>query len=539
MFDWQPFFRSFLLALLLTLLFAQPNLAAQRIYLSYGILGRSLTLTQLEQFAETGVATGILSDILNRFSPEQQTAVRSALQSHYPVNPVMIDRFAYTSSGERLLQEAGQILQSAARLNGFKGIRSAAILAADQPEGMSLLGFLRQFPTDLRIDLQQLLQLIQRVSTILQQTRQIVASLNQQTLATAQSAHRSIDFSHQPDLRRPGSFAYHKQTIQFQDTERQRQFAADVYLPHTNSLLDPNHTKIPVIIGSNGLGAGRDRFEEIAPHLASHGFAVIVPDHPGSDRQRLREFYAGLHPENFDATEYLDRPLDIRFVLDDLEHRNAREFGDRLNLQQVGLFGYSFGGTTALSLAGAQFDFEFLASDCQTEMGLVNISLLYQCRALELPREPVNLKDDRIKAAFIFVPFGKSLFGQTGMKTVDIPIFWQVTDLDVLTPLAVEQIPAFQALTQPDRYLAITEGLPHARVTYDILNRFTGSTTPWETLKWIAQDYQNALSLAFFQVYLWQDQTYRDYLTPNYALAITQDSYRLSLVRSIEETSQK
>lgn len=524
-----PRLRPFLLGILIALLLALPGFAAQRVYLSYGVLGRSISLDQLEQFAETGEATGVLADLLGRFGSEQQSAVRSALQTRYAVDPVMVDRFSYTSAGERLLQEAGQILQSEARLNGFKGIRSALILAADQPGGISPLGFLRQFPTDLRVDVRQLLRLVQRVSGILRDTGAIVTQLNQQTQAaqSVQTSSVALAFSQPSDLRQPGSFAYQKQTLQFQDQSRQRQFAADLYLPDGNQ-------PVPVVIGSNGLGAGRDRFEEIAPHLASHGFAVVVPDHPGSDRQRLREFYAGLHRENFDATEYLDRPQDIRFVLDDLERRNASELGDRLNLQQVGIFGYSFGGSTALSLAGAQFDFEFLASDCQNELGLVNISLLYQCRALELPHQPIDFKDDRIKAAFIFVPFGKSLFGTAGMQSVDIPVFWQVTDLDILTPLVVEQIPAFQALTQPDRYLAVTQGLPHARVTYDVLNRFTGSTTPWETLKWIAQGYQNALSLAFFQVYVAGNEAYRDYLTPNYALAIAEEPYRLSLVQTIE-----
>jgi predicted dienelactone hydrolase len=289
---------------------------------------------------------------------------------------------------------------------------------------------------------------------------------------------------------------------------------------------------------SNGLGAGRDRFDEIAPHLASHGFAVVTLDHPGSDRQRLREFYAGLHQENFEATEYLDRPKDISFLLDQLEQLNQTQLGNQLNLQQVGIFGYSFGGTTALALAGAEIDFDNLTTACQTETGLINISLLYQCRALELPQDPVSLKDDRIKAAFLFVPFGKSLFSQAGMAKVNIPIFWEVTDLDILTPLVVEQIPAFATLTTTDKYLAVTQGLPHARVTYDALGKLLHTTTPWETLKLIAHNYQNALSLAFFKVYVAQLDQYRPYLQSAYAQALTEPPYSLSLVQALPDAAR-
>lgn len=521
-----------LLSVLIVLLITLPVQAAERIYFNYSLFGFSVTVDQLEAFAQNGKLDGRLGQIFNRFSPERRAQIQGALQARYQVDPVVIDRFGYTSPGERLFQELGEIVQSAARQNGKRGLRSAAVLAADDPRGVSVISFLRQFPTDIRIDLRRVLSFVQRVSNILKQTRQTVVTLNQQTQQSAATGPR-LDFDQLPDLRQPGSFSYEKQPFDLQDVERNRNIRGDLFLPeNTNAAL-------PVIVMSNGLGAGRDRFDEIAPHLASHGFAIATLDHPGSDRQRLREFYAGLHRENFEASEYLDRPKDITFLLNELERLNQTQLGNRLNLQQVGVFGYSFGGSTALSLAGAEIDFDYLEKDCQTETGLVNISLLYQCRALELPRDPVQLKDDRVKAAFIFVPFGKSLFGKAGMAKANIPIFWEVTDLDILTPLAVEQIDAFAALTSSDKYFSLTEGLPHARVTYDAISKLTNATTPWPTLKLIAQNYQNALSLAFFKVYVAEDQQYQPYLTGAYAKALTESPYSLSLVQSLELPSSR
>lgn len=544
------------LSILVTLTLAQPIQAAERIYLSYGILGRSFTVTDLETFAKTGEATQTLGYFLQRFSPERQAQFQEALQARFPVEAVMFDRFAYTAPGERLLQEVGEIVQSPARRNGFQGLRSAMVAAADSPTGVSILNFLRQFPTDIRINVRQLLVLGRRVARIIQETKDTVMALNQQTQQMAAQAP-IMNLDQWLDLRQPGSWSYQKQTLDFYDSARNRGFAADLYLPELPEPPEPQdrvpvQAPMPVIVMSNGLGAGRDRYEEIASHLASYGFAVVAPDHPGSDRQRLREFYAGLHRENFDASEYLDRPKDITFLLNELERINPT-LSHSLNLQQVGIFGYSFGGSTALSLAGAEIDFDFLEQDCRTETGLVNISLLYQCRALELPRlelprlelpttsgtlkdespkdEP--LKDERIKAAFLFVPFGKSLFGQTGMAQVNIPIFWEVTDLDVLTPLVVEQVPGFAALTVPDKYFAVTQGLPHARVTYDAIGKMSGNTATWAELKAIAVNYQNALCVAFFKTYIAQDPAYRDYLQPAYANVLSQTPYHLSVVQEI------
>lgn len=522
-------YKFLILTILTVLIIALPVQAAERIYLNYSLFGFSVTVDQLETFAETGELEGALAYYLKRFSPERRSQIQEVLQARYPVNPVMVDRFAYTSSGERLFREIGEIIQTETRQNGAKAIRSAAILSATDPDGISIVSFLKQFPTDIRIDIRRVLRMVQRFSNVLQETEQTVNALNQQTQQIA-ATEPKVNYSQLPDLRQPGNFSYQKQTLNLYDAERDRKFSADLYLPDVD--LSTPEAATPVIVMSNGLGAGRDRFDEIAPHLASYGFAIAIPDHPGSDRQRLREFYAGLHQENFDATEYLDRPKDITFLLNELEQLNYTTLNNRLNLQQVGIFGYSFGGNTALALAGAEIDLDYLKTECETQSGVVNISLIYQCRALELAQPPASLRDERIKAAFLFVPFGKSLFGQ-GIAKTETPVFWQVTDLDVLTPFAVEQTPAFAALTIPDKYFAVTQGLPHARVTYDAISRLTNNSTPWETLKAIAHNYQNALSLAFFKVYVAEAAEYRPYLQSSYVLFLSTEPYMLSLVQSL------
>lgn len=133
--------------------------------------------------------------------------------------------------------------------------------------------------------------------------------------------------------------------------------------------------------------------------------------------------FAGIHQDNFEVQEFIDRPLDITFILDQLETINSSQFNNQLNLQKVGLFGYSFGGATALALAGAEINFEQLEQDCTPDNKRFNISLLYQCRALELPRKTYSFKDDRIQLYFYLFRLGKVYLEKSARVTFKFRYF--------------------------------------------------------------------------------------------------------------------
>ncbi|WP_144864698.1 hypothetical protein [Hyella patelloides] len=92
------------------------------------------------------------------------------------------------------------------------------------------------------------------------------------------------------------------------------------------------------------------------------------------------------------------------------------------DLENWGLFGYSIRGTTSLSLAVAELNYSQLQQDYNETLNLTNISILDRCRALEIEERNLSLQEERIAAAFLFVPFGKSLFGETELNKVTIPI---------------------------------------------------------------------------------------------------------------------
>jgi predicted dienelactone hydrolase len=169
----------------------------------------------------------------------------------------------------------------------------------------------------------------------------------------------------------------------------------------------------------------------------------------------------GLHPTAFALEEFVDRPLDVSYVLDELERRNAAEFGDRLNLQSVGVMGHSFGGYTVMALAGASIDFEHLEESCKNNLEYLDISLFLQCRALELPRQPYNFRDPRVAAVFAINPVNNSIFGDQGLSEIQIPILLAAGTYDPATPAVFEQVRSFRQLTTPNKYLAVLQGQAH------------------------------------------------------------------------------
>ncbi|MBW4514617.1 MAG: alpha/beta hydrolase [Timaviella obliquedivisa GSE-PSE-MK23-08B] len=528
----QAWLATFILTAIIAI--AAPAKAADRIYFNYGPFEFSVAVDDLDQFAQTGTIPPDLKFILNRFSPERQDQIRTLLRLKNEVNPVTLSRVTYTVTAERLITRLGDLIQTRDRQNGFYAIRAALLQAAADPEGLSLLNFLQKFPTDLRLNLTGTLKFVNQLKTTIQETDTFVADLEKETTKIAQS-NPPVDPTQIPDLRQPGKLAVVTQALSLKDEKRAlprrypegRPLTIDLYRPNTSN-------PTPVIFISGGLGGERSHFKDLARHLASQGFTAIVLDHPGSNAQRQRDFFKGLYSENFDSQDFIDRPLDISFVLDELTRRNANEFNNQLNLHQVGMFGYSLGGTAALALAGATINFNQLEQDCGNQINIINIAVLYQCRALELPRDKYQLKDDRIKAIFLFVPSSKHLYGSQGINQVRIPVFWQATNEDIVTPLLLEQVPMFNALPSPKKYLAVSQKLPHTRVILQLLDRVTGTNRAMlsDELFNVTQNYLKTFNTAFFKTFISQDKTYQTYLTASYAKAFAQQPYSLTLIES-------
>ncbi|MDH6058435.1 alpha/beta hydrolase [Umezakia ovalisporum] len=526
--------------LLPTLVINASTIVAERIYSTFSALETSISVTALEKYAENGVVANELALYQQYLPGKQLQQLLAILQTPVKVSPTVVSQFLYTPQGEFLLQRLAQVIQpeSSQGQGGIYPLRSAFISAAAEPGGLTLLNLLRKYPhSSIHIDLKRSFTIARELQKLISHTQQAMATVIQQSNIEAASTPKPLDFLKLADLGNQGQFHPQKHTLRFFDSKRHRLLLTDVYIPNV-------HNPAPVIVISHGLGTDSSNFEYLATHLASHGLAVVVPNHPGSSPQQLQ---ASLHKhpsELIEPDEFKDQPLDVTYILNQLENINPSDlpFQNPLNLEQVGIFGQSLGGYTALALAGAKINFQQLAQDCTPETleKSWNMSLLFQCSALALNKnfnQDYNLQDHRIKAAIAVNPITSSIFGKAGLSQIKTPVMIIGGSDDTVAPALYEQIEPFSWLTNSQKYLVMLVGGTHFSI---IGNGKPGSeqvSLPEDLVgdACQARHYMNVLSLPFFQTYVANKSQYLPYLNAAYVKNISRESIALSFLQSLAQ----
>lgn len=214
-----------------------------------------------------------------------------------------------------------------------------------------LIELIRNYPTEgLRLNLPEILDLYGAVNTNIEATEKLSHAVAQRSESAA-AAEPAFDYSALPLLAEKGKFSMVQRSLMLKDSQRNRTYPADLYLPENLSAIQGS---VPVMVLSHGYGETRTDPDVVmvARKLAANGFVVAVPEHIGSNQTYQDELDKGLRQDDFDQMEFVNRPLDIRFLLDTLEQLNDTEFQGRLQLERVGIMGHSFGGYTALVAAG-------------------------------------------------------------------------------------------------------------------------------------------------------------------------------------------
>ncbi|WP_035994684.1 alpha/beta hydrolase [Leptolyngbya sp. KIOST-1] len=513
------------------LLAGLPVQAAEAIFFRYGPVERSVQTRSLETLIESGQLTDDLAFYVNLvgLSEVEVEQLRQNLDRPLEVDGVLLSRFLYTSLGEELLEQVGSILRTRVGDNGKLSLRAALIQAATSPEGLSAINVVRSLPTDMQINVQDAMAVANAVDRIVLATTDSVTQMGALT-AQRTAQEQPIDYARLADLTAPGSARVQIQRFNLTDTQRQRQLYMDVVRPRQW------RGQAPVMVFSHGLSASPESRHRWASHLASHGIVVVLPQHPGSDTRQVAEFQAGLSSDVFDLQEFIHRPLDISFVLDQLEQLNATEFEGRLNLEQVGVGGHSLGGYTALAVAGAEISFDHLESACNRSLIHLNISLLLQCQALDLPRQPYRFRDPRINSVLLVNPVNSSVFGPEGLAAVAVPVMVIAGSHDPATPAVFEQFRTFPWYTTEQRSLALIEGQAHVDLSaLDAGLSHLLTTLPGLTLAEpeVVDRYLNALGLAFVGRYVARRPEYSLYLRSGYAAYLSQsEPFQLFMVNA-------
>ncbi|NET27073.1 alpha/beta hydrolase [Okeania sp. SIO1I7] len=536
-------FKSLTLSIIPALLTALPVNAAKQISVGHKGLNIFIPVSALENYAKSGEISYELASYMLLLEAEKEDKYRELLQNRYNFPPQIVSQFINSPMGELFLRNLGQVIKTASNSenenlttaeNGAEEIRTALLKAANDAEGLTLINLIRHFPSDtIWFDTKEIFAVTEKIAAVQKDTKTFIETVAKLTKTEAYREEK-VDFSQLPDIRKKGQYSFSKQQIILQDEGRDRHFSVELYLPNISS----KEISIPVVVISHGLGSNGVNFKSLAKHLASYGFAVALPQHPGSDYEYIQKFLAGKTKDMFHGNEFIDRPLDISFLLNELEQLNQYQFHNQLNLKKVGIFGHSFGAYTAFALAGAEINFQQLKQDCGPQMEVLNMSLLLQCRALELKPQKYNLKDDRIGGIFVLDPVNSSLFGKAGLSQIKLPVLWGSASEDKITPIVLEQANSFTWLTTPDKYLVLTEGADHINIDFGAIreNSFTSLAELIQPDPDVVNGYANAFGLAFFQTHVADRPEYSSYLQASYAQTIGEKPFNLSFVRSLSET---
>ena len=558
-------FRSAALMILLSAIgggaIAKPSEAAQTVNFRFNLFEVSVSVDDLETFSKTGELRGALDTTASRFlSGADLVAFRQILVRRADIPIVILSRFLYTSQGERSLDILGNLIKTAPDLSGNRAIRAAAVLAtADKQNGLTLLNFLRKFPTsDIYFDLQEGLNTVGELTSLLQDTQRVVQLINDEATKASVSSPplssqslpssplsspslSSPSLSSSPiqlaDLRNKSNLKWDRYSLNAPALSNRYEIPFYLFVPKlTNSNL--KSASIPAIVIYPGLISNREPLLYLAEHLASYGFAVVLTISPNSSAEQLDKLIIGVASEIAPPESFIERPNDITAVLNYLEKspNDGIPNNSDINWKNVGMIGHSFGGYAALALVSdAQIQFADLDKVCLGKYKW-NASLLLQCVALALPRQTYRLGDSRITAAIAVNPVTSVVLGKPSLSKITVPIAIVGSSDDTFAPLVPEQVVPFTWLTTANRYLVLLNRAGHTAVTAitssDRLSPEISSVLAGPNAI-ASQNYLKLLSVAFFKTHLVQETSYASYLTPEYFVNISTPSAQVSLLRSL------
>jgi predicted dienelactone hydrolase len=168
----------------------------------------------------------------------------------------------------------------------------------------------------------------------------------------------------------------------------------------------PAEGAFPLVVVSHGTGGSGLVYRTLAAHLARRGLVVLLPDHPGNNRDD--DALAGTH------TILADRPRQVRRAID-WAYADAA-LGTRLVPDAVAVIGHSLGGYTALAVAGGRP----VAGPRETPDGAPR----------PVPVEP----DPRVKALVLLAPATPWLMAPGALADVRVPILMLTAERDPHTP---------------------------------------------------------------------------------------------------------
>lgn len=215
---------------------------------------------------------------------------------------------------------------------------------------------------------------------------------------------------------------------------------------------------LPPVVISHGLWDSPTSFLGWAQHLASHGAPVFLPRHPGSDISQQAAMLAGKAPPP-KPREFLRRPNEVKQVLDALDAGRLAG-AEGIRTRGVTFIGHSWGGTTALQLAGARSLPTPLWNDCANANNpRRNLSWVLQCSFLPAASD-ASLADRRIVRVMAVSP-PQGLVFAAGLVDLQVPVLLVSGSQDFVVPAKPEALLPFGEYPRRGNQLVVAEGGTH------------------------------------------------------------------------------
>ncbi len=158
--------------------------------------------------------------------------------------------------------------------------------------------------------------------------------------------------------------------------------------------------RFPLVLISHGGGGSHLLYRSIATHLAQHGYIVVAPEHPSDNRNDK----SMMGTEENMARRPRHAAMTLSAVIDDAQ------LGPHVDASAIAVIGHSYGGYTALAMAGGQ--------------------------PWSMARQPVTVQADaRVKAAVLMAAAAAPYQPPDALQAVRIPLLVLSGDQDPVTPL--------------------------------------------------------------------------------------------------------
>lgn len=537
-FGFSPIYLAWLFLICLSQnIYLERAMAADRVLIRKGILTVAVQVDDLQEFEETGVLPSGLKKVTKMLPAEQADLFLGALRARLPVSVTAFSYLLNTRLAEPILTGLATVIDRKDQA-GMVALRAALILGNNQPGGLSLVSFLRAYPSQqVTFNVDQAFALAANLNHSFTANQAIFASLapflekHLQTTTDLQKFRESLPF----DATVAGPHAVIFRQFTWYDQQGDRTLPVDIYY---SQVADQNK---PLIIFTHGRGSVRSELQYLAEHLASHGYVVVTPEHPGSNENQINTKLT-IAPQ-----EFLARPRDINFVIDQLAQMNTEgEWRGKLGTDNILIVGYSLGGSTALSLAGAQMDLSETEANCQANIMTFSLGEVTQCVAAQLPEDQYDLRETRIKSAIALSPTTSLLFGENGLSKLAVPTLMLFGSADKTTPAISEQVIPFQQMPAPRWLVGIIGGthlsVKDPKLVLNPIGRletpFSGDEVGGEVATHI-RNYLKAITLAMVGKMTPDAEKYNIFFTPEYAQLISLDSeYPIMIWQDIPEEVQ-